>query len=553
MSIVFRVLLLLGAFSLLPSHVFAFPQSVDVFYNHTGAPPGTQAASASEMERVVQGVLREWEQHSFSSFNPIYRGTTVATDFCTYGHDVILVQWHPMGASAPCASYMWEKPVVTAWSWCINTVHRITLNSDVVFETRGSGSVSCANVRHRLTHEFAHMLRMTFLHPDNSVLMVNSPLTALVRSHVWNSDIEGVVEWNPIFSWPRAGGSLSLERYDMFTSNSVSAGGTTFSDGFNHTAALSAGGSAFAYSRVFTDHAFGVFFEQGDGSGSNWQAQRFFADSTYHRACLATSTDGAHLLAAWAGIEETQLAGTLDTNPEAGTRPIRFVESHDGGSTWTTPALFSGLRVRSGVACSYDAFQNRFMLLASDNLQNVRIAHRLPTASAPWSAATELKDQAGSPVRSVETPLVSFDTFSFGQEGHIAWYDTDSNDNHMMQIEFRWCTQIPGGCTPQEQPGKYVSDSGRLSPWVDSFEPNILRSAVVPNSIEGIRHWAHSMQLGTVGVNRRRGFDFNQNLLNVFSDYTAVSGNAWALTRYHTSGPNRFFFETAYLVYNNNG
>ncbi|MDP3276398.1 MAG: hypothetical protein Q8Q09_14465 [Deltaproteobacteria bacterium] len=542
--------------AIVPRSASALPESIDIYYNPTGSPPGTQASNVPEMERVIGGVLREWEQHTFSAFNPIYRGTTDRTNFCHYGYNgraVVIIQWGSNGVQE-CARFMWEKPGATSWPWCSGVVFRITLNSDVVSDTRGTGDLSCANVRHRLHHEFGHMLHMTPFHPDNSVLMVGSAALPFVRSHLWSSDIHGVAEWNVVYNWPRAGGVLSLDRYNMSSATSSSAGGTIFTNGFNHTGALSAGGSGFAYARVITDHAPGIFFEQGDGSGSNWQAQRFINASTYHRTCLATTTDGLHMVAAWIGTDETLLSNLSDTNPNAGTRPIRFVESHDSGNSWTSPVEYTGMRSRSGVGCSYDYFQNRFLLTAADNAQIIRVAHRLPTAGSNWSAANALLTSSGSFIQTAETPLISFDTFSSSQDGFVAWYDTNTNDNHMMRVRFRWCTQIAGGCSAQEQPGKYFSESSALSPWVDAFEPQILRSSIIPNTIEGLRHWAHSMQLATIGVNRRRGFDFNSVFLNSFTDYTAASsGVPWSLSRYHASGANRTFFETAYLVYNNNG
>jgi hypothetical protein len=386
--------------------------------------------------------------------------------------------------------------------------------------------------------------------------MVGSVVTGLVRSHVWNSDVTEVAE-EAISGggWPRARGEIRLEDYSMSDGSVVPAGGTPFSNqvGFNHTAALSTGGSSFAFARLYTVGT-AITLDQGDGSGANWQQLRTFSGSSFHRMCLAATTDGIHMVAAWAGLDEVLLTGVGDPNPAAGSRSVLFVESHDGGNSWnSTPSAISGLRVRAGVTCSYDTVQDKFVLVGADNSHAINAVHRSSALGSPWSAPASLTSAGDVPRFTAETPIVNFDPYISEPRGLVSWSDVDDNDSHLMWIRFRWCTQIAGGCAPGEQPGKYVADSALLSPWLQSYEPNLLRSSVIPNAIEATRHWAFTVQHFGNQATHRRGFTLANTFLDtVTSGSTLVGGGpAWEISRYHSAAANRFFVETAYLSYYN--
>lgn len=513
---------------------------IKVWYRPNDAP--ACCTDVAQMTRVIQQVMQEWEQHSFGAVQFDWQGTTTVPianlpDGST--HDKFVVMWDltQQNGNNPCSQVEFRWPEVFGRIYMRPTVAWI-LNSSSI--SSWFGVDPCGEMRGVLTHEFGHLLRNEG-HPDGqnqqSVLNDQGSVNdvAILRRHLWNADIYGV--YNPWY--PRRPVALSADLLS-WDGSVYNAGGTVFPNGANHTGALGAGGPGYSYSRVYAtdDH---VWFQRGSGLGGQWDvAQELSIPGqriTAHRMCVAASSLTSDMIAMWVSSEQQYWVNGMP-DEGTGTRPIVFVESHNGGTTWSVPSLLSdsSARTRTGLACQFDLLSNRFVVAFADKEERIRTMSRTPVAGAVWSGSTVLSSVLGNghPLRTGSSPALSFDEFDYAHDvGLLTWWDADVNDQRAMWIRF------------SQAQGLYVHASDFLNDLASSAEEEVLRTTVVPNVILGARNWAFGTQaLNIQGRWRRRvsaggALETNADFLNIITSQYFD----W----YVGSAANRQYFETAYL------
>ena len=510
---------------------------IKVWYRPTDAP--ACCTDAAQMSRVIQQTMHEWEQHSLGAVQFDWQGTTYVPiadlpDGST--HDKIVILWDltQQAPGDPCAQVVLDQPAVAGRVYLRPTVPFL-LNSSTIPDWFGVDG--CQELRGVLTHEFAHILRDS-LHFPQSVLNSATGVSdvALIRRHLWNDDINGV--WAPWF--PRRAVALSV---DLLQSNGsiVNGGGTVFPAGTNHTGSIGAGGPGFNYSHVSTtdDH---IWFQQGTGFGAQWSlAQELSSASsqrTYHRTCVASSSLSSDMLAVWAADGQQQW-NEFVASEDAGTRQLVFVESHNGGSSWSspTPIASSTATTRSGISCQFDVTSNRFVLAFADRVEEIRIAWRLTPGGSAWSAPTRISSIHGSmlPLRTAAAPALSFDEFDYGHViGLLTWWDDRVNDHRAMWIRFH------------QGQGIYIHDSGFFNDLASTAEEDVLRTTIVPNVILGYRYWAFGTQALSVQGRWRRNISPINGAVVTSADFLNTN-SAQYFDWYVGAAANRQYVETAYL------
>ncbi len=328
----------------------------------------------------------------------------------------------------------------------------------------------------------------------------------------------------------------------------IQYGGTLFSGGANHTAAIAPGGPGYTYSRVFTDLGVAVWFDQHNGS--NWTQLRQLGQgahpTTFHRACVATNTVNYDMLVAWATSTETPVSdGSLNIE---GSRPIMFVESHDGGSTWSYPdSIWTGidvLRTRTGISCAFDLTKSRFVIAYADHEERLGTISRITSLGSSWTFPTQMTGLDAPLLRTSSPPSLSFDSMNWNDDrALLSWWDIDINDQRTMWI--RWSAGQ----------NRYIADTGVFLGDVimTSAEEEQLRGGPIMNVMGGAAHWAFTLQASqVVGRYRRRLVD-GWTSAEFYTGYPAPPTTAVA-DWYVSAAANRYSFtEKAYLrhiIYN---
>jgi hypothetical protein len=492
-------------------------------------PPSPCCNDASRVVRVILQAAREFEAHTHGSVVFDWRGVTMSPP-CGLGGNDLVIWWDPSLPGSPPAC----GKMLRGFFGCNdgklglnpNQQHGVTTENQP--ETGIAGA--CFDLRATIMHEMAHFFRETNGHPLQSVLTTNGPVGDLVSRHLWNGDmfVGGSFPPMPVL--------LLLDFYNDANGTVVSAGGTLFNPGINFTGSVSQGSVGHSYARVYAT-SWGmprVLFEQGNGSGQHWSQQRVLSNSSFvtsrHRTCVVAHPWSNDVYALWADSEQIPLIDDRDQSPLAGSRQVVFVESHDGGHSFSAPAPLGSLRTRTGLSCTYDPVTQRVVAAVADHIERLIVLHRPIAAGGAWSTPVPLVGPfSTAALRTGETPLVSFDAYSSDGYGLISWWDSDDNDQHAMYIRYFAST------------GSYRFDSGYRS-WITTpvVEEQLL-SGVVPNVIAGQPHWALNTQLN--GLIGRRRF---RRIAGVTSEHFDLSSST-ALDIYTGSGANRLFVETSYM------
>jgi hypothetical protein len=510
---------------------------IKLYYIPTNA--GSCCTDTDKVVRVILQAAREFEAHSYGAIQFDWRGiSNVLLDgsdnrTLQIWWDPSLVEMNDCGLSYPPGN---NFGAATGWTgmnrhiaWRLSTSDPNTGNPVPWLNSE------CRDFRANVMHEMTHFFRPELgnNHPIDSVLTYNSIWGDLWARNLWNSDIGGI---NPAY-YPKRPVALSMDFLQAGETVS-NAGGTVFSGGANHTGAVGPGGPAYQYARVFTDLGTAVWFEQGNGYGSGWSAQRQLGSpwnpTTFHRACIATNTVNFDMMVAWTASTQAQASVVGGGAVWAGTREVVFTESHDGGATWSLPfsipspgANTATARTRTGIACAFDLVNSQFVLAYANDIEELKLTWRSTSNGSSWSTPVNMASPFTGTLRTADAPTLSFDPMDWsGNRGVISWWDADTNYPKTMWIHWNSIQ------------GRYTYDSGYLSGVILPGEVQVLRSSLVPSVHANTGHWAFSTQASDVLGRWRRtqpsnvtNADFLQvSGVGYFDWYVGASANRWSFT-----------------------
>ncbi len=374
------------------------PIAAEAFVVRVAYLPGGEPSNVTvnQMERVINQVIREWEQHSHGRITARYEGLIGSQTY--EGSDLVVVKWRSGLPSNNCAR-------TCRWGTisCTGDLYsgHIQLNSNYGYTATVFSTVTrCVSIQAVLMHELGHLFFDAAGHWQDTIMSVTTNVPGLPNiadislRHLWSNDDGNFTndDYFPLrtrgirFEEVSASSHNSLGVQSDFTANTfvpATPVAITAGDGeqTHHNYALAWGG----YGSGTTGQP-GIAVRRGDGS--QWQTTFLPAGSsgalnerrTFRRPCITVSDRGIDFYVMWSS--DNQVSESAGAPIWTGARAIFAMESHDRGATWSDPAQVGGAYTRNGISCSLDRTGGRVVAAYQGSGEDgVWITHRPANSS----------------------------------------------------------------------------------------------------------------------------------------------------------------------------
>jgi hypothetical protein len=472
-------------------------------YEGTGTPPRYDIDDASF---VLQQALRSWERASGNRIRFLYNGITDSPGYP--GANQILVQFGdatgPFGGQPYCgytAPTLFGGYYITIHNdpatgfWAATQTARTHVESELPILSTSR----CVDLLPLYMHEFGHIVQHGIDEHDIDSTRGVWPSTSFTERTPWNRDH---FEISSLYHGGGRDAGIRIGRFDPWT-----LGETQLAQSWDWhmrfpTAAIAPGawpGEESLVSFAFEDWT----TDPPDLANMGLEVRRYGANATYlgsrmlrgtdhpeyatrHPMCIASSGSN-RVLMAWASVHEQpplDCGGPLC--PFSGSRAIMTAWSTDGGFTFGTPQALPYAFTKSGVSCTYDPTEAKFVVGYSGSGEE-----RLWLTSRSWYGAWSSPRPLPPVLGRMLTPSTNEVPHLLADSGRmtLAWFDNVEGPV-IGELDWSpWTSQYEWTGTPLK-PTAPVTDqqiNGRLIAIPSAFAgvAHALFSVFTPNAV----HW----------------------------------------------------------------
>jgi hypothetical protein len=437
----------------------------DVYWEDSLSARGEPPAVSGE---VLSQVLRQWNRASGNRILFEYRGFYATGTGGTHRPQIgeIVVRYgdaSAIGGSPQCA---YTLPSAIAWAepygfyvTLENDPARVPAVADqdynqhiesmIAQETSPFAPFLCRDMYAVLNHQFAHIAQLGIDEHDLDSVRAGGNVpggTDFAQRSLWNRDF---VEISSLIHGPSRAGGYAISELDLASMTEGTLGIFPEPNVRFPTVSIALGGLdaetavAFATEDWIMDPpdlanmSLEVRHHAADGSLLGGSSLRAIDDPEYatrYPLCLA-SDGGGRMLLAWASVAErepTMCGAGLCAS--SGERRVMSAWSEDGGHNWSPAEPVPDATTRTGVTCTFDPTNERFVLVWSGAVdERLRLSSRefagswtppfpLPPAPGRWTTPSTL-----------EAPLI----VQHASRLQLSWFD---NVDDSIHAGLRWAS-----------------------------------------------------------------------------------------------------------------